>query len=138
MVSSMEIKDREHVLARFMGHVKVSKDLFHNGQPCWEWQGCMFLCGNGRFYYAGSPVYAHIISFVLHGGQILHEYEIDHLCKIPHCVHPAHLEAVPPGENQSRVSRQTDAEVAFQVRRQKQFRGAMHEAVALLDRLRTR
>ena len=71
----MEIKDREAVLKRFMGYVRISRDLFYQGLPCWEWKGSTILCGNGQFWYAGSPVYAHIISFVLHGGVIPGEHE---------------------------------------------------------------
>lgn len=65
---------------------------------CWEWQGCLtrgygrqsFVQPDGKRTYIG----AHRFSFLLHGGEIEDGKVIDHLCRNPSCVNPAHLEAV--------------------------------------------
>jgi hypothetical protein len=65
---------------------------------CWLWlaskQG-----EYGQFGVNGTPQRAHRISYELTNGPIPHGLHIDHLCRTPLCVNPAHLEAVSPVEN---------------------------------------
>lgn len=71
---------------------------------CWMWTGAtntrypVFALG-GR----GNMGYAHRFSFELNVGPIPDGYEIDHLCRVPLCVRPDHLEAVTPQENKRRT-----------------------------------
>jgi|FLOH01.1.fsa_nt_gi hypothetical protein len=69
---------------------KVAK----NENGCWEWTAYQEPLGYGKFGLNGSVVFAHRYSYELHKGSIPDGMEIDHLCRNPACVNPAHLEAV--------------------------------------------
>ena len=75
--------------------------LVERGSGCWEWQGSRTPDGYGRINSGGRgvPLPAHRVSYELHVGPIPEGFEIDHLCKNPGCVNPAHLEAVTHKEN---------------------------------------
>lgn len=82
-------------LVRLMA--KVVKDA---ATGCWLWTGATDGCdGYGRFSMHGKDIGAHRASFLLAGGGIPDGYEIDHLCRMPPCVNPAHLRAVTKREN---------------------------------------
>jgi hypothetical protein len=65
---------------------------------CWIWQGA----SNGRYgvmsTLSGSRL-CHRIVYEATVGSIPDGLHLDHLCRIPLCVNPAHLEAVTPREN---------------------------------------
>lgn len=61
---------------------------------CWLWQGVKDGSGYGRFV-----VPAHRLLYALLVGAIPEGFQIDHKCRVPHCVNPDHLEAVTPQEN---------------------------------------
>jgi hypothetical protein len=48
---------------------------------------------------------AHRIAYEMYRGPIPGDLPLDHLCRVPICVNPAHLEAVPQPENHRRVPR---------------------------------
>ena len=84
------------------------------GKGCWLWtgavtgyardRGSLAMNINGVRYSYGAPRY----SYSLYVGTIPEGLEMDHLCKVPICVNPEHLEAVTPYENKSReAARQT-------------------------------
>ena len=66
---------------------------------CWVWTGCTRK-GYGRFKVGEKTVDAHRLSLEWHRGTPLPIYEpgksleVDHLCRNPSCVNPAHLELV--------------------------------------------
>jgi hypothetical protein len=82
-------------LARLMS--KVVKAPGSNS--CWEYQGSRDRYGYGRAYLNGKQTGAHRVAYVLHQGPIPLGLVIDHLCRNPCCVNPAHLEPVTPREN---------------------------------------
>ena len=62
---------------------------------CWLWTGSVIPAGYGRFRLGGKTLMAHRVAFELMRGEIPQGLELDHLCRVPLCVNPAHLEAVP-------------------------------------------
>lgn len=72
---------------------------------CWLWEGGR-SSGEGR-YGGFTPfprvhVGAHCYSFELTHGPIPEGLVVDHLCSVPLCVRPSHLEAVSQPENVKR------------------------------------
>lgn len=68
---------------------------------CWLWQ-LSTNNGYGRFRIpggSGEQAYAHRTSYESFVGPIPAGYQIDHLCRVPRCINPAHLEAVTQAEN---------------------------------------
>jgi hypothetical protein len=67
---------------------------------CWLWKG---EAGRGRYWsIAGASigrVPVHRFSYEIHKGPIPEGMQVDHLCRTPNCVNPAHLEAVPQRVN---------------------------------------
>jgi hypothetical protein len=71
--------------------------------PCWLWAGYIGTRGYGMFKLASiGPTTAHRCAYEFGVGPIPDGYEIDHLCRVPACVNPAHLEAVTHLENMRR------------------------------------
>lgn len=77
---------------------------------CWFWVGATDNWGYGRFSHAGKSVLAHRLAYQMLIGPIPVGLTIDHLCRNPRCVNPAHLEAVTGAENTERASRWGTAE----------------------------
>jgi len=65
---------------------------------CWLWQGTQ-RGGYGRVYDGTRQAAAHRFSYELLVGSIPEGLVIDHLCRTPLCVNPAHLEPVTAAEN---------------------------------------
>lgn len=61
---------------------------------CWLWTGPLHTLGYARFSVGGRRVYVHRYSYELARGPIPDDREIDHLCRVRHCVKPDHLEVV--------------------------------------------
>lgn len=81
---------------RFARKVEVADD------GCWLWMGTVNRKGYGMFWpdAAGTP--AHRWSYEHHVGPIPAGLQLDHLCRVRHCVNPEHLEPVTAKENQMR------------------------------------
>lgn len=69
---------------------------------CWLWGGGKNPEGYGRFFMDGRHIGPHRYSYELFQGKIPEGYYLDHLCRVPSCVHPNHLEPVTNRENQRR------------------------------------
>jgi hypothetical protein len=70
-------------------------------EPCWEWLGAK-SAGYGRIKVQGKVCMAHRISYEYFIGPIPEGLEIDHLCRTPACINPAHLEPVTGSINAKR------------------------------------
>lgn len=70
--------------------------------PCWRWRFGRSKAGYGTYRLRGLTEYAHRISYELLIGPIPAGLTLDHLCRVRHCVNPAHLEAVSIQVNVSR------------------------------------
>jgi hypothetical protein len=62
---------------------------------CLLWTGARTPLGYGHMAVDGHYVGVHTLTYKLFCGPIQDRYDIDHLCRIPPCAAPAHLEAVP-------------------------------------------
>lgn len=69
---------------------------------CWLWIGVHDGRGYGHIRHNGRTTRAHRFSYERYKGPIPEGMYIDHLCKVPLCVNPDHLEAVSPKENTMR------------------------------------
>ena len=76
---------------------KVSGTENPNG--CWIWTAYRNQDGYGKFELDNDIVYAHRLAYQLFVGPIPSNLELDHLCRNPACVNPAHLELVLHIEN---------------------------------------
>lgn len=74
--------------------VKVTKT-----DTCWLWTARKIYSGYGQFQIQGRKIYAHRFSYELQVGPVPHGLVLDHLCRVRHCVNPAHLEPVTQGVN---------------------------------------
>lgn len=63
---------------------------------CWLWTGVRRRGGYGQFGRSSS---AYVVSYTLLVGPVPDGLELDHLCRTPACVNPAHLEPVTHAEN---------------------------------------
>lgn len=70
--------------------------------PCWLWTARASVGRYGQFAIDGRMVLAHRFSFEM-TGSIPEGFEIDHLCRVPRCVNPDHLEPVSHEENVARA-----------------------------------
>jgi HNH endonuclease len=67
---------------------------------CWIWHGRTDRLGYGTFSRRkGHSGLVHRIVYILARGSIPDDCVLDHLCRRPPCVNPAHLEAVPQRVN---------------------------------------
>lgn len=64
------------------------------GEHHWLWTGAHNDSGYGVIYDGRRNVYAHRLSWLLHGFTIPDGLTIDHMCFNKLCVNPAHLEPV--------------------------------------------
>ena len=69
---------------------------------CWLWTASVDGKGYGHMRANGKTVGAHRIAHELYKGPIPDGLEIDHLCRVPSCVNPDHLEAVTRSVNAKR------------------------------------
>jgi hypothetical protein len=83
-----------NILARLKRHIEPCLTT-----GCWLWVGAKNGKGYGRILVGRKNKYAHRVSFELYNGPIPKEKHIDHICRVPACINPAHLRLVTPREN---------------------------------------
>ena len=91
---------------RFWNYVDKSGPPFRDMGNCWLWMGGKDRNGYGTFGTGDrrnrKTHPAHRFSFELVNPPIPAGMQIDHLCRVPNCVNPNHLEVVTPRENTMR------------------------------------
>lgn len=66
---------------------------------CWLWAAGRTQAGYGQLRMGGKVTYGHRVAYEAAYGPIPNGFQIDHLCRVRHCVNPLHLEAVTQVEN---------------------------------------
>lgn len=82
--------DREYIRAR----VAIDSET-----GCWLWQRSLDRDGYGSARKSPVGKRAHRQAFAAFVGPIAEGFQLDHLCRVRHCVNPAHLEPVTLVEN---------------------------------------
>lgn len=75
----------------------------HVESGCWIWQLSADKRGYGYFSIKHKTIKAHRAGWQLLRGQCPPSLEPDHLCRVPCCVNPDHLEWVTKDENRRRA-----------------------------------
>lgn len=81
----------------------MSQTNIINKDECWLWGGT--IDRNGYAIILGGPpkgmyrYYGHRLMYEIYRGKIPKGLVLDHLCRVPRCVNPEHLEAVTQMEN---------------------------------------
>lgn len=83
-------------LARF-------ESKFDKKDGCWIWEGGRWNNGYPRFKLLGKWIPAHRVSYEIYVSEISEGLQLDHLCRVKHCVNPAHLEPVTQQVNMQRA-----------------------------------
>lgn len=93
-MGSRSIKRRKTMEERFWEKVQKTK-------TCWLWIGAIQSNGYGNFWASPDKRWsrAHRVSWELENGKVPEGLDLDHLCRVRHCVNPAHLEPVTRREN---------------------------------------
>lgn len=79
--------------ARFWRTLEVSLS------GCWLWLNRLDSWGYGQYYTNGKRPLAHRFAYIALVGPFPEGLESDHLCRVRHCVNPAHIEPVTRAEN---------------------------------------
>ena len=66
---------------------------------CWLWIASLDAYGYGQFRVQGRTRKSHQLAYELLVGPVPRGLELDHLCRNPRCVNPAHLEPVTHRDN---------------------------------------
>lgn len=76
--------------------------VIHKPTGCWIWLGRRTAQHYGVIYHGNNSLRAHRVLYEEHVGPIPPRLVLDHLCGLPICVCPAHLEPVTRAENSRR------------------------------------
>lgn len=77
-------------------------DKVEKTATCWIWKAAQYPWGYGMINTGDRNMRAHRLSYEMVNGPIPKGLELDHLCRVPSCVRPDHLEAVSHKENMRR------------------------------------
>lgn len=83
-------------------YIKRLYSRFEIVNDCWLWSGCLNAQGYGVISVNGKVLRAHRMMYECSIGAIPLNKELDHLCRNPSCINPAHLEPVTHKENVNR------------------------------------
>lgn len=108
----------------------VAEDRGHE-TPCWIWQLHTNRDGHGRVQVAdGRFVMAHRAMYEEARGPLGPEVHLHHLCDVPSCVNPDHLEPVTPAEHRQRHAAKLTPDAVREMRRLREVTGITYQALA--------
>ena len=79
---------------------------------CWLWTGAINDSGYGVIWDGRRLVYAHRLSYLLHGYTLPDGLDLDHTCFVRSCVRPDHLDPVTHAVNIRRSTERRRREAA--------------------------
>lgn len=85
--------------------VRVREGVVISIDGCWEWQGYRYGNGYAAMSWQGTQQLLHRLAYEYFVGAIPPGMQLDHLCRIRHCVNPEHLEPITSRENTRRAMR---------------------------------
>lgn len=85
-----------------MAHRSARPQYRVDDSGCWLWEWYVHRSGYGMLRQDGRARYAHRVIYERFRGPIPKGLQLDHLCRVRHCVNPDHLEPVTARENQRR------------------------------------
>lgn len=80
----------------------ASKVNFDGPKGCWLWIASRDRKGYGQYHQNGATCRSHRVAYELLVGPIPEGLQIDHLCRVPACVNPDHMEPVTSKVNTQR------------------------------------
>lgn len=106
---------------------------------CILWMGVKIRTGYGRIMLDGRRYAVHRVVYMAFKGPIPDGLELDHLCRVRHCVNPHHLEAVTHAENIRRIhAGRTTCLRGHERTPENEYRGPSNAYCRVCKRLRTR
>lgn len=106
LVTRSENLRRRDSFGKALGHLPVRERLLARREVteagCWLWSGAK-VRGYGVASLDGETRYVHRVMYELDVAALGDGDTIDHLCRVPSCFNPEHLEAVSRAENSHRV-----------------------------------
>lgn len=93
---------------RFLAKIEWGEKF--NGTHCLLWTSRLTDRGYGVFSVGGKSKRAHRWLYERWVGPIPEGLELDHLCRVRHCVNPMHMEPVTHAENMARGLNATKTE----------------------------
>jgi hypothetical protein len=85
----------------------ISQKFDVDDSGCWLWNRALTPKGYARYTFRdGWNQYSKSVPWLVHElviGEVADDEEVDHLCKVRHCINPDHLEAVTHLENLRRA-----------------------------------
>lgn len=93
---------------------------------CWVWPKAKAHGGYGIVRRDGRNLRTHVVTYESVNGAVPDGLELDHLCRVPACCNPDHLEAVSHTENVRRGgAAKITAEIARQIRASTESRASL-------------
>lgn len=89
-------------VGRPLGHRLIEKVVYEDrghSTTCWIWTATKNRKGYGSFGVDGRNLLAHRVAYELFVAPIPEGLTLDHLCRVPACINPEHLEPVTMQEN---------------------------------------
>ena len=90
-------KQKTSILSRLSSKITIDQQT-----GCWLWTASLKPNGYGQRWDGYKLTWAHRAVYEALRGAIPQGLVLDHLCRIPRCVNPEHLEAVTPLVNAQR------------------------------------
>ena len=81
---------------------RIEDNITIDSNGCWVWLKCKDRDGYGKIKFNGKMQYTHRLSYETYVGPIPEGLQLDHLCRVRHCINPDHLEPVTNAENSRR------------------------------------